>query len=126
MKTLDPADHAYRGNYDNSNDGDDRSIAKGWNYHQGPEWVWPFGYFLRAYLFFDIKAGAGKDDPNETLHHIHALLREHARFIKADPWAGLPELTNENGAYCHDSCRTQAWSSSTILDLLDDVANLKL
>lgn len=92
MKTLDPADHAYRGNYDNSNDGDDRSIAKGWNYHQGPEWVWPIGYFLRAYLYFDIKAGAGKDDPNETLHHIHALLREHARFIKADPWAGLPEL----------------------------------
>ena len=33
--------------------------------------------------------------------------------------------TNESGAYCHDSCRTQAWSSSTILDLLDDVAKLQ-
>lgn len=122
MKTLDPADHAYRPNYDNSNDGYDTSVAKGWNYHQGPEWVWPLGYFLRAYLHFDRIAGAGKDDPTETFHHLNSLLLEHRKFIKADAWAGLPELTNENGAYCNDSCRTQAWSSSTLLDLLYDVA----
>ena len=110
MKTLDPQDHAYRGNYDNSNDGDDKSIAKGWNYHQGPEWVWPIGYFFRAYLHFDRLAGAGKDvrdlfhlykrtwltlcpqDVNETLYHIHSLLLAHRKHMVNDAWAGLPEL----------------------------------
>ena len=61
LKTLDPIDLQYRPYYDNANDGTDAAIAKGLNYHNGPEWGWPLGYFLRAYLHFDTQIGAGKE-----------------------------------------------------------------
>lgn len=126
----------------------------------------PSGYFLRAYLLFDttkdgagytvsplfvaiflhrlgIKSNLSFQDPLQTHHHIYRILSKHRAFMQSDPWAGLPELTNENGQECYDSCRTQAWScayppspsrvilfrridrpdstASTILDVLDEI-----
>ncbi|KAG2068753.1 glycoside hydrolase family 13 protein [Suillus decipiens] len=121
MKTLDPSDMQYRPHYDNSNDTTDQRVAKGLNYHNGPEWGWPLGYFLRAYLYFDTRFGAGKDDTTQTLHYLHKILLAPKHHIQTDPWAGIPELTNKNGQYCADSCNTQAWSASTLLDFLEEV-----
>jgi len=118
MKTLDGADAQYRGYYDNSNDSDDAAIAKGRNYHQGPEWGWPLGYFLRAHLHFAL---VNDQDQDDVTHQLLATLLRSREHIRSDPWAGLPELTNRDGAFCHDSCASQAWSSSTLLDFLDDV-----
>jgi glycogen debranching enzyme len=63
-------------------------------------------------------------DLSVTLHHIHGTLRAPRAYISNDPWAGLPELTNKDGAFCHDSCATQAWSASTILDILEEIHDL--
>ncbi|CAO1619295.1 unnamed protein product [Jaminaea pallidilutea] len=114
MRTLDPSDMNYRGDYDNANDSTDFHLAQGWNYHNGPEWVFPTGFFLRAWVLFHKPS-------DETYHQVSSMLLEHTRHIKSSPWAGLPELTNSNGSYCRDSCATQAWSASTILDALYEV-----
>lgn len=122
MKTLDPKDWAYRGIYDNNNQSHDPSVAHGFNYHQGPEWVWVMGYFLRAYLYFFTKA-AGHDVDKAEFHvkEIRKILKAHKHFIMdtdKNPYAGLPELTNQEGKFCQASCQTQAWSASVMVELL--------
>jgi len=124
MRTLDPLEADYRPDYDNANDSSDWHVAKGRNYHQGPEWVWPIGYYLRAFLHFDTLAGEGLKNPQLTIHQVHSILAEHRQHIQSDPWAGLPELTNKDGAFCRDSCESQAWSTSTILDVLFEIYHL--
>ncbi|KAI9310297.1 glycogen debranching enzyme [Dichotomocladium elegans] len=111
MRTLDPADDRYRPYYHNSEDSEDFDTSKGRNYHQGPEWVWPMGYFLRACHRFETL----------TPLEIERVLRPHRDEIQQSAWAGLPELTNKNGETCWDSCFTQAWSASCLLDLFFDM-----
>ncbi|KAL1226690.1 Glycogen debranching enzyme [Trichinella spiralis] len=102
MKTLTTRDMAYNGNYDNSDSSADYRRANGFNYHNGPEWVWIFGYFLRAKMTFAYLKNK----------QTSGVLDE------AVPWFSLPELTNANGSFCRDSCEAQAWSIGSLLQFL--------
>lgn len=119
MKTLDPDDMVYCGVYDNSLDNDNYNISRGFNYHQGPEWLWPIGYFLRAKIYFAKKLG--KDTYEKTVLLVKNILSRHYVHMERSSWKGLPELTNENGQYCSFSCETQAWSIATVLEVLHDL-----
>ncbi|KAI8924740.1 glucanotransferase domain of glycogen debranching enzyme-domain-containing protein [Entophlyctis helioformis] len=125
IKTLDPTDWAYRGVYDNANDSSDPTVAHGFNYHQGPEWVWVNAFFLRAYIHFFTRApGHDKDRVDSELMWVQRQLMAHKQHINdtaVNPFAGLPELTNEGGAKCHGSCPTQAWSSAVMLEVTEDL-----
>jgi glycogen debranching enzyme len=111
MRTLDPDDWNYKPNYDNSPDTDDYATSKGFNYHQGPEWVWLFGYFLRALVHFT-------GDRKRAI----SLLRAHRQQLRESAWCGLPELTNKDGSPCPDSCPTQLWSLACINDAVHCIA----
>jgi glycogen debranching enzyme len=120
MKTLDPADLNYRGYYINSEDSTDFHTAKGRNYHQGPEWLWPRGFFLRALLKFDLKRRKTHEERVESYQQVTRRLAGCMKAIQESPWAGLTELTQENGAFCGDSCPTQSWSASCLIDVFQD------
>lgn len=125
MRTLDPSDYNYHPYYNNSVDDYDFATSKGRNYHQGPEWVWNAGYFLRAFLYFNhVKQDSGEPSI-ELLLALTERMKGQRAWIHASDWAGLTELTNKDGELCGDSSPTQAWSSSCLLDLYYDLWNAK-
>ncbi|KAK7534404.1 hypothetical protein IWX49DRAFT_602675 [Phyllosticta citricarpa] len=120
MATLDPSDLNYRPYYINSDDSTDFHTAKGRNYHQGPEWLWPTGFFLRAFLRFDLMRRKTPEERIETYQQVTRRLHGCMEAIDQSPWAGLTELTNKDGAFCADSSPTQSWSASCLIDLYQD------
>ena len=124
MATLDPSDLNYRPYYNNSEDSDDFATSKGRNYHQGPEWLWPTGFFLRALLRFDLQRRKTKEERTEAFQQITRRLEGCKKAIRESPWAGLTELTNKDGSFCADSSPTQAWSAGCIIDLFWDAKEL--
>lgn len=103
MATLDPADLNYRPYYHNSEDSEDFARSKGRNYHQGPEWLWPTGFFLRALLKFDLKRRTTKEGKTEAFQQVTRRLAGCKQMMKESVWAGLAELTQKNGEHCPDS-----------------------
>ncbi|CAF1447762.1 unnamed protein product [Rotaria sordida] len=77
IKTLDPSDFNYVGDYVNDRDSYDYKRARGFNYHN--------------------------DDQNiskQTIKHIRKLLSSLMDLLYSSDWKGLPELTNADGRYC--------------------------
>ena len=116
MATLDPSDLKYRPYYNNSEDSTDFQTSKGRNYHQGPEWLWPTGFFLRALLKFDLMRRETKEERTEAFQQITRRLHGCKKAIEESPWAGLTELTNRNGEFCRDSVSRLIVDVSVIAD----------
>lgn len=120
---MDDSDYNYCGYYDNSNDSDDRRVSHGFNYHQGPEWLWPVGFYLRSELAYH--AELSEAERSSALERVKKHLGKLNRCL-TDPsngWKSLPELTNRNGEACHFGCPSQAWSVACILEVFYDLAS---
>lgn len=122
IKTLDPSDWAYNGYYNNDDNGCDKKTAKGYNYHQGPEWVWVAGFYLRARLAVGNILGGSYMEL--AMKEVQSRLGNYYKHITNSSWSSLPELTNSNGSHCNGSCPAQAWSVGCILEACLDFANL--
>jgi glycogen debranching enzyme len=118
MRTLDRSDWAYNGHYDNGDE------THGYSYHQGPEWLWLFGHFVRAVAHF----GEAAQSSVQLMRHLRRLLDPHRKYLaeNADGWFGLPELTNRDGAPCRDSCPTQAWTFGTLIEAMHALQSKQL
>lgn len=126
MATLDPSDLNYRPYYNNSEDSTDFRTSKGRNYHQGPEWLWPTGFFLRALLKFDLMRRHTKEEMTEAFQQITRRLHGCNKAIQESPWAGLTELTNKNGEFCRDSVSRLSLSMFYMITDQNVVANPSL
>ena len=114
MATLDPSDLNYHPYYNNSEDSDNFATSKGRNYHQGPEWLWPTGFFLRALLKFDLMRRKTPAERLESFQQVTRRLAGCKQAIKDSPWKGLTELTNKDGSYCGDSVSVHPAISSEL------------
>jgi glycogen debranching enzyme len=121
IRTLDPSDWAYNGNYFNDDQSSNKATAAGWNYHQGPEWLWVAGCFLRAMIRVAEKLGTA--EKHEAMTIIKDKLYTYQKHISTFDWRSLPELTNKDGAFCPGSCPAQAWSIGCLIEATEAVKN---
>ena len=98
---MDSKDWAYRGDYDNGNQSDDKTLAHGANYHQGPEWLWPVGFLLRALI--KVSKRLRSEEQMKCLKIVRGVVSNLHSHLSESNWMGLPELTNRDGQECKDS-----------------------
>lgn len=107
VKTLSSLDKDFNGDYNNSDN------THGFNYHNGPEWLWLMGYYLLA------KNNFMPDNTKNIDSVVRDRLSIHKKHLEESAWNSLPELTNSRNSHCPGSCPSQAWSVGTILEALN-------
>ncbi|OMH78788.1 Glycogen debranching enzyme, partial [Zancudomyces culisetae] len=120
MRTLDPLHPNYNPNYNNDDNSSNPLLANGANYHNGPEWLWQTGFYLRALIKF---FNSNTDEIISTFYDVihKSAFRLNDYISNKSSYRGLTELTNIDGSECVFSNPTQAWSSASILALLRDI-----
>ncbi|GKT36556.1 Glycogen debranching enzyme, partial [Aduncisulcus paluster] len=126
VKTLTPSDSRYRPAYE-STESDDPITSCGAAYHCGPEWVWPYGHFMKAWRWFTslIEKESEEIEGDDIIHSLTQPHYRHMEYYRLGGSQGLgklpcslPELTNHAGQFCGGSCVAQAWSIATMCEFL--------
>ena len=105
LRTLDPADPAYRPRYEGGPEERDRT------YHQGTVWPWLLGPFVEAWVRvrgdgIDIRREARRRFLEPLAHHLETGGLEH-----------LPEIADGQAPHTPRGCPFQAWSVGEALRL---------
>ncbi len=105
LRTLAPADPAYRGRY--RGNGAERDSA----YHQGTVWPWLLGPFGEAAL----KVTGGQEDEKENLRtYLRNFLRNHLREACI---GSVSEIFDGDAPHRPGGCIAQAWSVAELIRL---------
>jgi predicted glycogen debranching enzyme len=105
LRTLSPADLAYRGLY--RGDGDQRDAA----YHQGTVWPWLLGPYGEAALRVAKDRGQEKEALRDTLR---SFLRNH---LYEAGIGSVSEVFDGNAPHRPGGCTAQAWSVAELIRL---------
>lgn len=76
---MDPQESIYRANYFNNDNSNNFYTANGYNYHNGPEWVWLYGYYLMAVNRLEERCS------DITLKQINRV-RNHLKVAQESDW----------------------------------------
>ena len=113
LRTLDPADPAYRGRYE----GDlfQRDAA----YHQGTVWPWLMGPFVDAML---LAAGADPDRRRAAARQAWADLQPLLGSLETGCRGFVAEICDGDPPHRPDGCPAQAWSVAELRRVLEAIA----
>jgi predicted glycogen debranching enzyme len=105
LRTLAPADPAYRGRY--RGNGAERDAA----YHQGTVWPWLLGPFGEAALKV---TGNRKDEKNNLRTYLRNFLRSH---LSEAGIGSVSEVFDGDAPHRPGGCTAQAWSIAELIRL---------